>query len=69
MIINSFDEDKVKILVDRTDLENAGISAVSCLSDFEPFLSWLQKKLNVTIKDYFIATFNYQIFSIILFSS
>lgn len=77
MIINLFDENKIKILVDKVDLKKAGISPENWISNSNQTLFYIENLLKSTtnsiylprelvLKDYFIYTYNYQIFSITL---
>lgn len=77
MIINSFDDKKIKILIDKVDLRKAGISPENWISNSEKTLFYIENLLKSTtnsislptelvLKDYFIYTYNYQVFSITL---
>ena len=77
MIINSLNDKKIKILVDKIDLSKAGISTENWISNSNQTLSYIESLLKSTtnfeifkkelvLKDYFIFTYNYKVFSIIL---
>ena len=78
MIIKSFDNNKIKIIIDNFDLNKAGISTKHWISNSNQTISIIKNLIksistsinmehNFSFKDYFIYTYNYQIFSIILF--
>lgn len=79
MIINTLCSNKVKILADKTDFENAGISPENLISNSKEALSQIEHLLKsknslsvnlpekLFLKDYFICTYNFKVFSIILF--
>lgn len=79
MIINTLNTNKVKILIDEVDLKNAGIPPENLISNAKDTLSNIEKLLKyntsslaklpeeLVLKDYFIFTYNFKIFSIILF--
>jgi len=77
MIINYFDKNKVKILVDKVDLEKICIPISKLISASNENLFFIEKILSssnnivqlpkeLVIKDYFVFTYNYKIFMIII---
>ena len=71
MIVNSLNEDKIKILIDENDLKKANISLATWISNSDKTLTYIGNLLNfpsdLTIKDYSIYTYNYKIFLITLY--
>ena len=76
MIINNLDENKIKILVDEVDLNNSNIKLHQLISNPSKVLSsnidkllynskYLKQKTN--IKDFSIFTYNYKVFSILIY--
>lgn len=74
MIINTLNNNKIKILIDEVDLKNAGISSENWISNANQTLQYLETLLKSTtnfygelvLKDYYVFTYNYKVFSIIL---
>ncbi len=77
MIINSFEKNKIKILLDEVDLKKAGIQPENWISNSNQTLFYLETLLKSTanslklpqelvLKDYFILTYQYHIFSVTL---
>ena len=73
MIINISNKMKIKILIDEADLKNAGIQPEKFISNSNQTLSYLQNLLKyntnweeLVLKDYYIFTYNYKVFSLIL---
>ena len=72
MIINNLDNKKIKILIDKIDLEKSQIPLFQWISNTSKTLSYIEKLLKTSenfpkelyIKDYLIITYNYKIFSI-----
>ena len=74
MIVNSFDENKIKILVDKIDLDKKKISLKSLISTPSTTLSYIKEFLidfdifleNKNIKNYSIFSYDYKVFMIIV---
>ncbi len=74
MIVNSFDENKIKILVDKIDLDKKKISLKSLISTPSKTLSYIKEFLidfdifleNKNIKNYSIFSYDYKVFMIIV---
>ena len=77
MIINCFNNKKIKILIDKNDLANISIPVNKLILNSEEDLFFIEKILSsssnivqlpkeLVIKNYFIFTYNYNIFMIIL---
>jgi len=77
MIINCFNNKKIKILIDKNDLENVSIPVNKLILNSEENLFFIEKILSsssnivqlpkeLIIKNYLIFTYNYNIFMIIL---
>ena len=80
MIINTFQSSKIKILIDEVDLNRAGILPENWISNSNQTLSYLENLLKSTtnlnwlpsklvLKDYFIFTYQFKVFSITLLLS
>ena len=80
MIINAINDKKIKLLIDEVDLNNAGISPESWISNSNQTLFYLENLLKsktnlnwlppkLVLKDYFIFTYHYKVFSITLLLS
>jgi len=80
MIINTFQEKKIKLLIDEVDLKHAGISPEDWISNSNQTLFYLENLLKSTtnsnwlpselvLKDYFIFTYQFKVFSITLLLS
>ena len=78
MIINTLDDNKIKIIIDKTDLNKAGIPTEDWISNSNQTLFYIEHLLKSTtnlsilpnklvLKDYYISTYNYIVFSITLF--
>ena len=75
MIINNLSENKIKILIDETDLNNSKIELYQLLSNPSKTLPNIEKllynsklfKQKIKIKNFFIFTYNYKIFSISIY--
>ena len=77
MIINCFNNKKIKILIDKNDLANISIPVNKLILNSEEDLFFIEKILSsssnivqlpkeLIIKNYLIFTYNYNIFMIIL---
>ena len=72
MIINNLDNKKIKILIDKIDLDKAQIPLHEWISNPSKTLSYIEKLLEnsntflkkIIIKDYLICTYNYKVFLI-----
>ena len=76
MILNSFDDKKIKILIDEKDLSKSGIAVDKLIKNSEKIFfiekilsssdNFVQLPKELVITNYFILTYNYKIFMIIL---
>lgn len=74
MVINSLNDGKIKIIIDEVDLNKAEIPINEWISNSSKTLSYIENLLKSTtnfpnelvLKDYFIYTYNYKVFSVTL---
>lgn len=74
MIINSLEKNRIKIIIDETDLNNFEISLKQWISNSNQILYFLNKILkpclnsnkDFSIKDFLICTYNFRVFSILV---
>ena len=76
MILNSFDDKKIKILIDEKDLSKSGIAVDKLIKNSEKIFfiekilsssdNFVQLPKELVITNYFILTYDYKIFMIIL---
>lgn len=67
MIINTFEKNKIKLLIDESDIINLGLNIEEIVYNPTKFFKIIKKKLNInTFCTFTFFTYNYRIFLIVI---